>query len=138
MLCSLYFLYFFGNFNYFFKKIYDYKSIYLLTAIIIITLLIPGSIGVAFGLGALGYTGTFKLGVVSIFILWFFPGLCLGCIPLGILTMKEDLSSSKEIQQMEQEKLEHEQWIEKQLLSEQITRMKQDERNKQNLGNDEK
>ena len=79
--------------------------------------------------------------ILTLFLTIIFPniiGFYIGMIPVSILSTRENNSLKKEIQQMEQEKLEHEQWIEKQLLSEQITRMKQDERNKQNLGNDEK
>lgn len=39
-------------------------------------------------------------------------------IPAAILTTKEDYSLKKEIEQMEREKLEHENWIEEQLLTE--------------------
>lgn len=48
----------------------------------------------------------------------FFSGLILGFIPVAILSTKEDCSLNKFIQEMEQEKLEQERKIEKQLLTE--------------------
>ena len=62
----------------------------------------------------------------------------MGCIPVTLLTMKEDNSLKKEIQKMEQEKLEHEQWIEKQLLTERAIASKIVEIKKQADNLDEK
>lgn len=59
--------------------------------------------------------------ILTVFLTVIFPnllGFYIGLIPVTILSTKEDCSLNKEIQKMEQEKLEHEQWIEKQLLTE--------------------
>lgn len=57
----------------------------------------------------------------------FFQSLALGGIPVAILTIKDDCSLKKEIQKMEKEKLEHERYVEKQLLNEQAIRIKEEE-----------
>lgn len=118
------------------KRLKDRYSLHLIAYTVLITFLIPLSLGVCFGFGFLGYDKGFQYGIAGTFIDFFFPELIIGCIPLAILTTKEDRSLSKIIKQMEQEKLEHEKWIEKQLLIERAIRLKQEEI--KNTKNDEK
>ena len=103
----------------------------------IATFLMPLFIGISFGFGFLGYDGGMQTGILGTFMESFFLNLAIGGVPVAILTTKENHSLSKEIQQMEQEKIEHEQWIEKQLLIERTARMQQDKLNKQKMEYDE-
>lgn len=100
------------------KRLQDRSSVYLVIYTILITFLIPFVLGLCFGFGFLGYDKGFKYGIAGMFIDFFFPNLLFGCIPITILSTKEDRSLTKEIQKMEQEKLEHERKIERQLLTE--------------------
>jgi len=108
------------------KKLKRQDGVYLIFCTII-TLLTPLFIGICFGFGFLGYHGGFKVGILGTFMELFFTNLAIGGIPVAILTTKEDFSLNKEIQKMEQEKLEHEQWVEKQLLSERAIASKSEE-----------
>lgn len=102
------------------------NSLYLVINTIAITFIIPLALGICIGFGFLGYNQGILNGIGIIFVDYFFCGTLIGCIPVTLLTMKEDNSSKKEVQQMEQEKLEHELWIDKQLMLERSARIQQE------------
>ena len=120
------------------KRLKDRISIYFTFCTVAITLLFP----LCFALGSFIWSNFLNAGFIQecgmAFRICFFPSLILGCIPVTLLTMKEDNSLKKEIQKMEQEKLEHEQWIEKQLLTERAIASKIVEIKKQADNLDEK
>lgn len=93
------------------KKLIDRRSIYLVIYTITITFVIPFILAVCIGL---------RHGLIGTFMDTLYPNLLFGCIPVAILTTKEDHSLKKEIQEMEQEKLEHERWVENQLQKERM------------------
>lgn len=109
------------------KKLKDRYSLYLVFYTILITFFIPLTLGTCFGLGFLGYTKGFKYGIAAMFIDFFFPCLFLGCIPIMLLSTREDNSLKSEIQEIEREKLENQRKIEKQLLIEHVIKIRQDE-----------
>lgn len=99
------------------KKLKDFRSISLILYITALTLFVPICLGVYFLYSKL-IDGGIKTALEEAFFIWFFPGLISGCIPVTILSTKENHSLKKMVQEMEQEKLEHERWVEKQLLTE--------------------
>src|SRR5574344_1110924 len=123
------------------KSIRDFGSICLAVYSIVITLFTPIVL-----LFFLEYLVKFKdmtrhdilWGLLCTFFICLFPSITLGGIPVAILTTKEDHSIKNEIKKMEKEKLEHEQRIEKQLLTERVNRSKLEEIKKQLTNNEEK
>lgn len=100
------------------KNLKDISSIYLVFYTIVLTLFIPlGFAWVSF-VWSNPFSANFLQECGMAFRVCFLFELILGGIPSTFLSTKEDCSLNKEIQKMEQEKLEHEQWIEKQLLTE--------------------
>lgn len=106
------------------KKLKDRHNIYLIIYTIAITFIIPLIWGICLGFGFLGYNHGIRYGIIGAFLDSLFPDFLFGCIPVAILTTKEDCSLNKEIQKMEEEKLEQEMKIEKQLLTERATASK--------------
>lgn len=67
-----------------------------------------------------------RIPVVGLF-LWFFVGFFFSCAPVALLSMREDDSLKKLVHKMEQENLARARRVEKLLLDEQITSVKQNE-----------
>lgn len=85
------------------KNLKDKGSIYLLLSTIALTLLIP----VGLGFCAVNFY-RIKGGFEGAFMIWFFPALLLGCIPVTFLTGKEDNSLLKQVRKLEREDLHQE------------------------------
>lgn len=111
------------------KNLKDNGSMCLIFYTITLTLFIPVILGCYFVCSHF-VNGGFKIALKVAFFIWFYPGLAFGGIPATILSTKEDYSLSKEIQKIEQEKLENERWVEKQLLTEHVITSKIEEINK--------
>lgn len=112
------------------KQLKDRNSIHLVFYTLVITFFAPAVFTIFLG---------FFLGLVSgfatVYLITFIPLFFLGGIPSAILTMKEDCSLKKEIEQMEQEKLEQARRVERQLLIERTRRIEQEEL--ENIDNNE-
>lgn len=118
------------------KKLRDRNS-FLLLIISILVNFAPLFLAIYTFICNYGHTKSLLFIIGLAFVFFFMPILIVGGIPATILSTKEDLSLSKEIQQMEQEKLEHENWIEEQLLTERAITSKLEEK-KQTNDNEEK
>lgn len=120
------------------KNIKNFNSICLVFYTITITILPP--VGLLIFLECLvGFKDMTRhdilWGLLGTFVIWLLPSIALGGIPGAILTMKEDCSLKKEIEQMEQEKLEQARRVERQLLIERTRRIEQEEL--ENIDNNE-
>lgn len=85
------------------KNLKANENSYLVLFTIVLTLLIP--IGVGFFVAP--HYGLNE-GIEWAFMIWFFPGLLLGCIPVTFLTGKEDDSLLKQVRKLEKEDLHQE------------------------------
>lgn len=109
------------------KKLKWNKGIRFLFGVFILTFLIPLISGICSQFIFPMEDLKFQFVNFGAFMEMFFQSLALGGIPVAILTIKEDCSLKKELEKMEQEKLEHERYIEKQLLTERATKNKIEE-----------
>lgn len=109
------------------KKLKWNKGIRFLFGVFILTFLIPLISGICSQFLFPMEDLKFQFVNLGSFMEMFFQSLALGGIPVAILTIKEDCSLKKELEKMEQEKLEHERNIEKQLLTERATKNKIEE-----------
>lgn len=109
------------------KRLNINKGIRFLFGVFILTFFIPLISGICGQFMFPMEDLKFQLVNLGAFIEMFFQSLALGGIPVAILTIKEDCSLKKEVQKMEQEKLERELYIEKQLLTERATTSKIEE-----------
>lgn len=119
------------------KNLKDRDSIYFLTATVALTLLFPIIFAIAsiYSNGGFGFEEEFILGVKAGLLIWLIPSFFLGCIPVALLSMKEDRSIRKIIKKWEKEQLEHDIEIERQLLLER-TKAKKEKQLKDNMNND--
>lgn len=109
------------------KKLKDRSSFYCLFCTVALTLFAPLCFAWASFIWSNFLHASFIQECGMAFRVCFFSGLILGCIPVAILTTKEDYSLNKFIQEMEQEKLEQERKIEKLLLTERAIASKLEE-----------
>ena len=100
------------------KNLKDTSSIYLIFYTITLTLFTPLCFAWISLVWSNPFGATFLQECGMAFRVLFLLELMFGCIPLALLTTKEDCSLRKQIQEMEQDKLEHEIKLEKQLLTE--------------------
>lgn len=99
------------------KKLRDRNSILLLITSILVNFA-PLILALYTFICNYGHTKSLLFIIGIAFFFFSMPIIIVGGIPSTLLSTKEDRSLDKEIQEMEQEKLEHERWIEKQLLTE--------------------
>lgn len=109
------------------KELKDFRSLCLMFYTISLTLMAPLCLAWASFMWSNFLHASFIQECGMAFRICFFPSLVLGCIPVAFLSMKEDHSLSKEIQQIEQENFEREKRIEKQLLTERTNKSKLEE-----------
>lgn len=109
------------------KNLKDRYSIYLICYTIALTLFMPLCLAWFSLVWSNPFSANFIQECSMAFRVCFFPELALGCIPVAILTMREDQSLKETIEKLEQEKLENERKIEKQLLTEQAIASKIEE-----------
>lgn len=85
------------------KNLKDTGSICLVLSTITLTLVIP----ICLGFFVAPHYGL-NQGIEWAFMVWFFPGLLSGCIPVTFLTGKEDDSLLKRVRKLEKEDLQQE------------------------------